>query len=384
MRRLRVFLFCVPLLASCSLAPSYKKPVMPLPQAYKGATGIWKQANPSDKLSRGSWWKIYKDPILDDLMGRLESANPDLAAAAAHFDQATAYASEARSYLFPTVNAGTFATTNKQSLHRAHRSAGYQANVYGDYSAGLMATYEVDLWGRVRNLVAAGEAGEAAAAADLESVRLSLKAELADDYLALRALDDQTKLLESEVSAYSKALTLTRNRFEGGIDSALDVSRAKAQLDTASARLSDTIAQRALYEHAIGTLVGIPASSFSLASQYQDLPLPAIPIGVPAELLQRRPDIAAAERRLFEANAKIGIAKTAFFPTVMLGAAGGYESTVEASWLSAPNLFWSIGPNALLTIFDAGRRQAIVDEAQAAYNIAGAQYRSTVLQAFQE
>lgn len=384
MNGLRLFLFCVPLVAGCSMAPTYKKPAMPLPAAYKGAAGIWKQASPSDRLPRGQWWKVYDDPVLDGLMVRLDSANPDLAAAVAHFDQATAYATQARSYLFPTIQAGSFATTNRQSIHRAHRSSGFQSNVYGNYSLGLMADYEVDLWGRVHNLVAEGEAGAQAAAADLESVRLSLRAELADDYLALRALDAQTKLLEGEVSAYSKALTLTRNRFEGGIDSALDVSRAKAQLDTAQARLSDTAAQRALYEHAIATLVGVPATAFSLVPIVTDLRLPAIPIGVPTELLQRRPDISAAERRLFEANARIGIAKAAFFPTVTLAGVGGYESTYTSSWLSAPNLFWTIGPNALLTIFDAGRRQAIVDEATAAYNIAGAQYRSTVLHAFQE
>ena len=374
----------VPVLAGCSLAPTYKKPEIPVPKAYKEAAGIWREAKPSDTLPRGAWWKIYHDATLDGLMGQLAVANADLAAAAAHFDEATAYASEARSYLFPTLKAGTYATSNRQSLHRAHRSAGYQPSVYGDYSAGLLADYEVDLWGRVHNLVDAGEAGAAAAAADLESVRLSLTAELADDYLSLRALDAQSNLLSGEVSAYAKALTMTRNRFEGGIDSALDVSRAKAQLDSAQARLADTAAERALYEHAIATLVGVPASSFKLKPELIDLKLPAVPVGVPATLLQRRPDIAAAERRLFAANARIGIAKAAFFPTVNLAAAGGFESTYESAWLSAPELFWSVGPNALLTIFDAGRREAVEREAKAAYNVAGAQYRSTVLHAFQQ
>lgn len=385
MKRTRLAtLICASMVAGCSMAPTYKAPVMPVPAAYKGATGIWKEATPSDRLSRGAWWKIYADPTLDGLVVRLDTANADLAAAVAHFDQATAYATQARSYLFPTVSAGTYVTRNRQSQHRAHRSSGYQPNVYGDNALGLMATYEVDLWGRVRNLAAAGEAGAQAAALDLESIRLSLRAELADDYLALRALDAESHLLSGEVAAYSRALTLTRNRFEGGIDSALDVSRAKAQLDTARARYSDIAASRALYEHAIATLVGVPASSFAIEPVVMDMRLPVIPLGVPATLLQRRPDIAAAERRLFEANARIGVARAAFYPTVMLGAAGGYESTFQAALLSAPNLMWSIGPSALLTLFDAGRREAMVEEAQAAYKVAGAQYRSTVLHAFQE
>jgi NodT family efflux transporter outer membrane factor (OMF) lipoprotein len=382
--RLAPALIVLFVLNGCSLAPTYKKPETPVPAQYKEAVGIWKLAKPSDRLSRGKWWAIYHDPTLDKLMDQLSLANADLAAAVAHFDQATAYANEARSYLFPTIQAGTYATTNRQSIHRAHRSIGFQPSVYGDYSAGLMADYEVDFWGRIHNLVAAGEAGAAAAAADLESVKLSLTAELADDYLSLRTLDAQSSLLSAEISAYSKALTLTRNRFEGGIDSALDVSRAKAQLDTAKAKLSDILAERALYEHAIATLIGVPATSFTLKPETLALSLPTIPIGVPATLLQRRPDIAAAERRLFAANARIGIAKAAFFPTVNLVAAGGFESTYASSWLSAPDLFWSIGPNALLTIFDAGRREAVVREAQAAYNVAGAEYRATVLQAFQQ
>ncbi len=376
------------MLGGCSLAPTYKKPVTPVPAAYKGAVGIWKQANPSDRLSRGDWWKNYNDALLDKLIGQLDVANADLAAAVAHFDQATAYAAEARSFLFPTVTAGLLNTRNRQSLHRVHRAAvangGGQLNVYGDNSIGLAANYEVDLWGRVHNLVAAGEAGAQAAALDLESVRLSLRAELADNYLALRSLDAQSKLLSDQVAAYTKALTLTQNRFQGGIDSALDVSRAKAQLDTANAKLADIAASRALYEHAIATLVGVTATSFSIKPVVIDMHLPKIPIGVPSALLQRRPDIAAAERRLAEANDRIGIAKAAFFPTIMLGASAGYESVYQAAWLTGPNLFWSIGPSALLTVFDGGLRQAMVDRAQAAYNMAGAQYRSTVLQAFQE
>ena len=197
-------------------------------------------------------------------------------------------------------------------------------------------------------------------------------------------LDAQAKLLADEVGAYTKALELTQNRFQGGIDSALDVSRAKVQLETAQAKIADIAASRALYEHAIATLVGESASGFSIAPAVVDIPLPAIPVGVPAALLQRRPDIAAAERHLAEANARIGVAKSAFFPTVNLSAAAGYESTYQSAWLTAPNLFWMIGPNALMTIFDAGRREAVVAQEEAVFRESGAKYRSAVLHAFQE
>lgn len=380
--RFSASLLCVSILAACSEAPVYQVPVIPQPEAYKGSAAIWQPAQPADQHPRGDWWKAYNDATLDDMVARLDKSNADLAVALANFDQATAYAAQARADYFPTVSAGAYSTRNRQSDTRALRSSA-QPSVYGDNALGLMADYEVDLWGRVRNEVKAGEAGAQAAAADLESIHLSLRAELVNNYLALRMLDAQSKLLAQEVSDYAKALELTENRFRGEIASALDVSQARVQLETAQAKSSDIAASRALYEHAIATLVGESASGFSIAPAVVDLQLPPIPIGVPATLLQRRPDIAAAERRLAQANANVGVAKSAFFPTVDLAAAGGYESAYQAAWLTAPNLFWSIGPSALLTIFDAGRRQAVVDEANAAFNVAGAQYRSTVLHAFQ-
>lgn len=376
-------MMCASMLVACSQAPVYKTPVIPAPAAYKGDTAIWQPAQPADNLPRGDWWLGYKDASLDNMVVRLDAANADLAVAIAHFDQATAYAAQARSGYFPTVSAGTFATRNKQSQNRALRSS-TQPTVYGDNSLGLMANYEVDLWGRVRNQVEAGEAGAQAAAADLQSIHLSLRAELVNDYLALRMLDAQSKLLSDKIGDYAKALELTQNRFRGGIDSALDVSRARVQLGTSKAKLFDIAASRALYEHAIATLVGESASGFSIAPAVVAIQLPAIPVGVPALLLQRRPDISAAERHLAEANARIGIAKAAFFPTVSLSAAAGYESTHQAGLLTAPNLFWLIGPNALLTILDAGRRAAVVAQEEAAFKVSGAKYRSTVLHAFQE
>jgi NodT family efflux transporter outer membrane factor (OMF) lipoprotein len=381
--RLALPLACVSVLIGCSEAPLYSPPSIPAPASYKGSTAIWQPAQPADNLPRGAWWKAYKDPTLDDLVARLDQANSDLVAAVAHLDQANAYAAQARAGYFPTLSAGAFMTRNRQSDTRALRS-NTQPDVYGDNSIGLMANYEVDLWGHVRNQVEAGKAGAQAAAADLESIRLSLRAELVNDYLALRMLDAQSQLLSEEVNDYAKALELTQNRFQGQVASELDVSQAKVQLDTARAKAADISASRALYEHAIATLVGESASGFSILPAVIEIQLPTIPVGVPATLLQRRPDIAAAERRLAEANAEVGVAKSAFFPTVNLSAIGGYESTYQAGWLSAPNLFWSIGPNALLTIFDAGRRQAVAAQAEAAFRVAGAQYRSAVLHAFQE
>jgi len=370
-------------LFGCSSAPSYKTPEVPAPSAYKGDTAIWQPAQPADGRPRGDWWRAYNDATLNDLVSRLDKANADLAVALAHFDQATAFADQARASYFPTVSAGAYVTHNKQSATRPLRSS-TQPTYYSDSFAGVSASYEVDLWGHVRNQVDAGEAGAQAAAAEFESVHLSLRAELVNDYLALRMLDAQSKLMESEIEAYAKALELTVNRFQGGIDSGLDVSRARAQLETAQAKLADITASRAIYEHAIATLVGESASAFSIAPAVVDIQLPAVPIGMPSTLLQRRPDIAAAERRLAEANARIGVAKAAYFPAVNLAAAGGYETSANADWLTAPNLFWSVGPNVLLTIFDAGRRKAVVAQAEASFNVAGAQYRSTVLHAFQE
>lgn len=380
--RLAVIL-CLSVLAGCSEAPVYKKPVIAEPQTYKGSTTIWQPARPADKQPRGDWWLGYQDATLNSLIVRLDTANADLAVATANFERATAYAQQAQADLFPTISAGSFVTRNGQSDNRALRSKS-QPNVYGDNALGLIGNYEVDLWGRVRNNIKAGEAGAQAAAADRESIRLSLMATLANSYLTLRMLDAQSKLLADEHDDYARALKLTEDRFRGGVDSALDVSRAHIQLDTTKAKAIEIAASRALYEHAIATLVGESASNFSIAPAIVDIQLPSIPVGLPAELLQRRPDIAAAERRLAEANVRIGVAKAAFFPTVNLSAAAGYESTYQAAWLTAPNLFWMIGPNALMTIFDAGRREAVVKQSEATFKVAGAQYRSTVLHAFEE
>ena len=386
--RLTLALLSLPLFAGCSLAPTYKVPTVAMPASYKEA-GIWQPAQPSDNLNRGDWWKNYGDQTIDKLIGQLDAANPTLAAAVAHYDQAAAYEQQARASLYPTVSVGGAATENYQFYNHPHIEAGRGPGVtspqhfteqYGD----IGASYELDLWGRIRNEVAAGTAQAQAAAADVESVKLSLHANLINNYIALRNFDAQSQLLTDVVAAYTKALTLTQNRFEGGADSALDVSRAQAQLDSAKAELTDIAASRALYEHAIASLVGIPASSFTIAPAVINIALPNVPVGIPSKLLQRRPDIAAAERRVYAANAQIGVAKTAFYPTIMLQGGDTLDTIAAGSFLIAPTNVWMIGPTAFLTIFDAGRREAIVHQAEAVYRVAGANYRSTVLQAFQE
>jgi NodT family efflux transporter outer membrane factor (OMF) lipoprotein len=370
------------LAAACSFAPSYKQPSTDLASSFK-ESGEWHKATPMDHLDRGDWWRDYHDAALTDLQGRLESGNPSLAAAAAHYEQAHAYLGQVRSSLFPSLDSSGFATRNRQSDHRPLRSSS-QPDEYDDHSLGATLTYEVDLWGRVRNLVAAGSASSEAAAADFASARLSLHAELANNYITLRGLDAQEKLLTDTVATYERALNLTQSRFQGGIASALDVSRAQTQLENARAAGTDILGSRALYEHAIASLIGVSASKFNLPAEVVELHLPSIPATVPSVLLERRPDIAAAERRAAAANAMIGVERAAFFPTVSLTGNGGFENTGGADWIGAPNSFWSVGPRFNLALFDAGKRHAVDRQARAAFDEASEKYRGTTLSAFQQ
>ncbi len=370
------------LVSACSFAPTYKTPATDVAENYKEA-GPWQTAAPSDALERGDWWRDYHDATLDDLQVRLDRANPDLAVAVDRYAQSAAYLAQTRSGLFPELDANGQATKNRQSDNRPLRSAA-QPDEYRDNALGASLSYELDLWGRVRNLVAAGSANTQAAAADLASVRLSLHAELANDYIRLRNLDAQQALLTDTVKAYDEALKLTQSRFEGGIASGIDVGRAQTQLENARAQTTDIQAERALIEHAIASLIGASASKFTLPAKIVDLPLPTIPLSVPSVLLERRPDIAAAERRAAAANAQIGVARAAFFPSISLTATGGFENTGGAGWLTAPNQFWSIGPRFNLALFDAGKRRAVDRQAQAAFDEAADRYRSTALLAFQQ
>jgi NodT family efflux transporter outer membrane factor (OMF) lipoprotein len=369
-------------LAGCNFAPAYHTPATPTPTSFK-ETGPWTQATPSDSLQRGQWWTLYGDPVLTGLEARIEGANPTLAEAVARYDQARAFADEAASGLFPSVGTFVGVTTNRQSAHRPLRSAN-QPTYFGANSAGGAIDYDLDLWGKIRNEAAAGKAEAEASAGDLESVRLSLEAELADDYVLLRGADRQAALLDATVAAYQRALGLTEARHAGGVASGLDVSRAQTQLQSAEAELSDVAAQRALYEHAIASLVGEPASSFGLSPAEPALRIPVIPVGLPSTLVERRPDVAAAERRAAAANAEIGVTRAAFFPDISLQALAGFQNTGLASWITAPNSYWTLGPQMALTLFDGGYRRAALAASKAEYRAEAANYRALVLAAFQQ
>ncbi len=369
-------------LSGCSLAPPLKIPDVPTAAVYKEA-GPWMPAQPADGLSRGEWWTMYGDADLNALQTRLIDHSPDLAAALARYNQAQAFSDQLRSGLFPSLVLGANAQRDGLSNMRPQRPAN-STNDYNSFTAGVQADYELDLWGRIRNEVAAGRAQAQAYAADLASARLSLQAQLADDYIVLRGLDRQIALLNETVSAYEKALALTQARHDGGVAAGLDVARAQTQLGTSRSLAAQTLALRAVSEHAIAALIGESASEFSIEPRQAQIASPDVPVGVPATLVQRRPDIAAAQRRVAANNASVGVARAAFFPAITLSAAIGYQSTAAGNWITAPNAFWSIGPSLLFTLFDAGKRKAQVAQAQAALDESGSVYRGIVLTAFQQ
>jgi NodT family efflux transporter outer membrane factor (OMF) lipoprotein len=370
-------------LSGCSLAPHYTKPAFTTPVAYTDM-GPWAPASPDDAAPRGAWWTIYNDTTLDGLEQKIDTSNPTYAAALSTYDAAIETATEAASAEYPLVDLNGYATQNRQSEDRPLRN-GLGPNNYGDNELAGSFSYELDLWGRVRNLVAEGKAQAEASGADAAAMRLSLEAQLADAYFNLRGLDAQVQLLTQTGADYQRALQLTQQQHAGGIVSGLDVSQAQTQYDTAVAQLSDAVAQRALYQHEIATLIGVPAPSFVLAAN-PNLPLPPpVPVAEPAVLLQRRPDVAAAERRAAAANAQIGVARAAFFPTISISATGGYEA--EGGGINLFNLsnsFWSLGPSLALTLFDGGERRAAARAAIDAFNEASSNYKSVALTAFQQ
>jgi NodT family efflux transporter outer membrane factor (OMF) lipoprotein len=370
------------LLGACSLAPPLKTPDVPTAIAYK-EIGQWTQAQPADRLPRDSWWTLYGVAELDQLQQRLIAGNPTLAAALANYAQARALSDQARAGLFPTLGVGAGAERDRASINAPLRGP-TTPTFYNANTLGGSVSYELDLWGQIRNEVAAGEANAAASAADLENARLSLIAQLVDDYVQLRSLDRDSAILEQTVDAYSRALSLTEQRHDAGIAPGLDVSQAQTQLNEASSQAAQTLAQRALMEHAIAALLGVSASTFSIKPEIVAITLPRIPTGVPTALLQRRPDIAAAQRRMMAADANIGVARAAYFPTLTLGAQGGFQSGAFSNWLSAPSAFWGIGPNALLSVLDGGLRRAQVAQARAEFDASAANYRGTVVSAFQQ
>jgi outer membrane protein, multidrug efflux system len=370
-------------LAGCSLAPKYVPPSLTTPVAYNGM-GPWTPASPADTAPRGDWWGVYGDATLNGLEQQIETGNPDLAIALSRYDEARQFANQAEADQYPQIDLDGSATQNRQSDERPLRASG-GPDIYADDLLQGSVSYELDLWGRVRNEVAAGKAETQASAADAASVRLSLEAQLADAYFSLRGLDAQKKLLEETTSAYKRALDLTEDQHSGGIVSGLDVGRAQTQYDSTTAQLTDVVAQRALFEHAIASLVGVPAPSFSLAPDATLPTPPQIPVAEPSVLLQRRPDISAAERRAAEANAQIGVARAAFFPTISLDASGGFQDAGGGvNLFNLSNSLWTLGPSLALTVFDGGRRRAAVKIALDQFDQASASYRSTVLTAFQQ
>jgi len=369
------------LLAGCAVGPRYARPSMPTPPVYKETPENWKQAQPSDQLIRGKWWEIYQDAELNALEEKIDVSNQTLKAAQAQFMQARALVRFNRANYYPTVTAGASASRNRLSENRPLSSS---TTNYTDLVLPIDVSYEPDLWGRVRHTVEAARANAQASAADLEAVGLSLHAELALDYFQARALDSEIQLLQSTVAAYQKALDLTENRYQGGIASQVDVAQAQTQLETTRAQAIDLEAQRAQFEHAIAVLTGLAPSGFTLPPVALHATPPATPPGLPSDLLERRPDIAAAERSIAAANAQIGVAKAAYFPALTLNASGGFEGTSITNWLSGPSGFAAAGLAALETVFDAGSRRAVSDQAVAAYDQSVANYRQNVLTAFQE
>ncbi len=371
------------------VGPDYMKPSVPMTPAYKETDG-WKAAEPSDHLPRGQWWAIFSDPELHALQEEVATANQNLKIAEARLSEARAMVRFNRAALFPTISTSFGASSVRESANQPFLSPsastipGIGHGSSGDLLFSLDMSYEVDLWGRVRRTVAAALHEAQATAADLETARLSLQAELAMDYFELRAADAQKQLLDESVKAFEAALQLTKNRFEGGAAPKSDVAQAQTQLDTTRAQATDVTVQRAQLEHAIATLIGKPPAAFRLSPRPLDTRPPDIPVGLPSQLLERRPDIAAAERRVAEANEQIGIAKAAYYPTVMLNASVGFEGSSFGNLLNASSLLWAVGASITQTIFDGGRRRATSDATIAAYDATVAAYRQTTLTAFQQ
>jgi NodT family efflux transporter outer membrane factor (OMF) lipoprotein len=369
-------------LSGCTVGPDYVRPRPEVPAAYKEGFA-WQPAQPRDHESRGAWWAAFADPQLDQLLARVDVSNQTLVAAEAQFRQAVALADTARAAWYPTATAG-LAETRSRPSGTTGPVVGVATTKRTIWSMPLNASWEADLWGKVRRSVEAGEAAAQASAADLENARLSIRSQLAQNYFQLRAVDAQKQLLADTVAAYAKSLELTNNRYKVGVVARVDVAQAEAQLKSTQAQLLDLGVQRAQLEHAIAVLLGQPAGNFSLAAAPLRATPPPVPAGLPADLLERRPDIAAAERRVAAANAQIGVAKAAWFPTATLSASYGFQTATAAQWFTLPSRFWSIGPALAETIFDGGRRQAASDQALAAYDASVANYRQAVLTGFQE
>ena len=372
-------------LGGCLVGPNYKAPTAPAPPAYSddGHNGDWAAAKPADATDRGAWWAIYQDTELNDLEQRCATANQSIAAALHAYEQAHDLVRENRAALYPTVSIGGSATRNRLSENKPLLPT-HAANDYWDFLIPLNISWEPDLWGGIRRQIESSTASAQASAADLANTRLDLQGMLAVTYLQIRGIDLQAQLLRSTIDAYTQTLQLTEDLRKGGLDTELDVQQATAQLEEARAQLVDLGVQRAQYEHAIAVLAGAPATGFHIAEQPLAGDPPSVPTGIPSELLERRPDIAAAERRVASANALIGVAKSAYYPTVTLGAEGGVESDAASQVFKAASTEWNAGPSVNELLYDAGRRKAQMDYAVAQREQATALYREQVLLAFRD
>ena len=371
--------------AGCSVGPDYVRPAAEAPGAYKEMTGDgeWKPAQPSDGSVRGPWWEVYGDATLNSLEAEVSISNQNVLVAEAQFRQARALVLAARSQFFPTATIGAGYTRSRPSATLAS-SIGPPQGASNDFILPLDVSWDIDVWGRIRRNVEGNRANAQASAGDLEATRLLFQSELAQDYYLLRTLDAQRALLDAAITAFQTSLQLTRNRYAGGVASAADVAQAETQLKTTQAQATDLGVQRAQLDHAIAILIGRPPAAFEITVAPLPETPPAIPVGLPSELLERRPDVAAAERRVAAANAQIGVAVAAYYPTVTLSASAGFESGSIAKWLMWPSRFFSVGPAVTETVFDGGLRGAQTASARAAYDGSVAVYRETVLGAFQD
>jgi NodT family efflux transporter outer membrane factor (OMF) lipoprotein len=367
--------------AACAVGPKYKAPAVPAPPAYK-EIGNWKTAQPSDQNLGGNWWEIFQDPQLNALEQQIDVSNQNLKAAVAQYQGARAALRYARADYYPTVTTNSSAARQRYSANRP-LSLG-NGKTFNDFVVPIDLSYQVNAWGRVTKNVESYREQAQASAADLAVINLTMHADLAIDYFAARTLDAEEKLLQNTVVQYQQALQLNEDRYQGGLASEVEVEQARTILETTRAQLVDVGVARAQYEHAAAVLIGKPPAGFSLPPLPLTTPPPPIPVGVPSELLERRPDIAASERRVASANAQVGLAKAAYYPLVNIVGSGGFESGTITTLLQGPSALWSVGGAAAATIFDGGRRHALNDEAKATYDSSVASYRQTVLRAFQQ
>jgi NodT family efflux transporter outer membrane factor (OMF) lipoprotein len=370
------------LLASCSVGPKYAKPTVPTAPAFgEPPPAGWKTAQPSDAEIKGKWWELFGDAQLNALEEQVAPANQSLKIADANFRQARTQIKIARSALFPTVGTAPSISHNRTSTNN---STGFLGRQYAAFDLPVDVSWDIDFWGRIRRSIANAREQYQASAADLENVKLQLQTELAADYFLARSLDAQKRILDDTVVAFQRALDLTRNRFNGGVASRVEVAQAQTQLNQTEAQAMDVGTARAQFQHAIAVLIGKTPETFTLPFTPLKEPPPFIPVGLPSQLLERRPDIAVAERQVAAANEQIGIAQSAFFPDLILTATGGFSAGSIVNWFTWPSRFWSVGPSLAETIFDAGRRHAQVENTQAAYDATVANYRQTSLVALQE